>query len=103
VGIATDRDRAGLKAENQAVFREVNERIAEITKRLDNWDAGRLEVLCECSRPDCVGRIDVSAEEYDEVRGAGDTFIVVDGHHDDGIEDVIRVNDRFAVVRLRLA
>ena len=85
------------------LFREVNERIAEITKRLDNQDAGRLEVLCECSRPNCVGRIDVSAEEYDEVRGAEDTFIVVDGHHVDGIEDVIRVTDRFAVVRLRLA
>ena len=58
-------------------------------------------MLCECSRPDCVGRIDVSAEEYGDVRVAEDTFLVIEGHHDDAIEDVIRVTDRFTVVRLR--
>ena len=102
MGIAIDRDRAQLKAENQSLFREVNERIAEITQRLTSDEAERLEVLCECSRPDCVGRIDVSAEEYDDVRVARDTFIVMEGHHDDAIEDVVRVTDRFAVVQLRM-
>jgi hypothetical protein len=58
-------------------------------------------VLCECSRVDCVSRIALTSEEYDGVRAAADTFVVLVGHQDDELEDVVAANERFAVVRLR--
>jgi hypothetical protein len=98
---ATGRDRARLKADNQALFREVNDRIAEISNQLGDRGPGALDVLCECSRPDCVSRIALTSEEYDQVRASADTFLVLVGHQDDELEDVVSVNERFAVVRLR--
>jgi hypothetical protein len=97
----TGRDRARLKADNQALFREVNDRIAEISNQLGDRGPGALDVLCECSRPDCVSRIALTSEEYDEVRASADTFVVLVGHQDDELEDVVAANERFAVVRLR--
>ena len=97
-----ERDRAQLKAENQALFREVNDRIAEITNVLAG-NGPELEVLCECTRPDCAGRIELTLDEYDAVRASTETFLVLEGHEDDEIEDVVSANERFAVVRLRQA
>ena len=80
-------------ARNQMLFRNVNERIDAVPARLDL----RL-YLCECSREDCVEQLDVTHDEYEDLRTHPTHFVVRPGHHFPEIERVVVQNDRFAVV-----
>jgi hypothetical protein len=59
-------------------------------------------VLCECERGDCLQRLEVSAEVYEETRRDRDRFLVLAGHEDDDVERVV-VSDGYSVVRVRQA
>jgi hypothetical protein len=87
------------KAQNEAVFREVNERI-EVLHRQFAMDADEpLQIVCECDRVDCAERIDVSVEQYERVRSEATCFFVVTGHEDDAVEDVVDTGDGCLIVR----
>jgi hypothetical protein len=83
------------RATTEALFRDVNERIAE---RAERFDAGETEFICECSDPSCTHRVAASLVEYEEVRGDAATFLVVPGHEQDGIERVVSDRGRFRIV-----
>ncbi len=78
---------------NEALFREVNERIREIT----TWDSG-VEFLCECGDAECTQPIVMTVEEYETVRSHGTRFLVVAGHEAPDVERVVEETDRFAVI-----
>ncbi len=78
---------------NEALFREVNERIREIT----TWDSG-VEFLCECGDPDCTQPIVMTVEEYEAVRSRATRFLIVTGHEIPDVERVVERTERFAVV-----
>ncbi len=78
---------------NEALFREVNERIREIT----TWDTGA-EFLCECGDPDCAQPIVMTVDEYEAVRSRPTRFLIVAGHEVPDVERVVERTDRFAVV-----
>jgi hypothetical protein len=84
------------RAKTEAVFRDVNERLAESSERFDAHDA---EFVCECSDPGCAERIEASLEQYEAVRDDATTFLLAPGHEDPEIERVVRRNSHFAVVR----
>ena len=48
------------RATTEALFRDVNERIAESTER---FDAGRTEFVCECSDPNCTHPVHATLAE----------------------------------------
>ncbi|HLY94273.1 MAG TPA: hypothetical protein VKP14_05470 [Gaiellaceae bacterium] len=84
------------RAKTEALFREVNERIAETAK---DFDAKRPEFICECDDPSCTHRVEASLDEYEEVRADPATFMVVPGHDDEEIERVIALRGgRFVIV-----
>ena len=84
-------------ARTEALFREVNERVAE---RASGFQAGEVEFVCECGDPACTERIRTTLEEYEEVREEGDTFLVVKGHEEaPHLERVVERGGRFNVVR----
>jgi 3,4-dihydroxy-2-butanone 4-phosphate synthase len=87
-------EREAALGENEAVFREVNERIREITTY--HRDA---EFLCECADPTCAEPIALELDEYERVRRDAAQFLVVPGHDHPDVETVVSANDRFAVVR----
>ena len=74
------------RGKTEALFREVNERIAETAK---DFDAKRPEFICECGDPNCTHRVEASLDEYEEVRADGATFLLAPGHDDAGIERVV--------------
>jgi hypothetical protein len=81
---------------NQAIFREVNEHIAELGRR---WSAtGVTLFICECSNPECAESLEIAASEYEWVRGDGARFVVLPGHELPELERVIEGNGRFLVV-----
>lgn len=88
------------KAANEAYFRDLNERVEEQVKEFAGDDA-TFNVLCECSSMGCVRRIAVTPAEYDETHGDPRHFIVVHGHVDAEIEDLVNRTDRYEVVRKR--
>lgn len=82
-------------AKNEALFREVNERILELT---DTFDAEGLEVLCECSNAECGETLQITITEYPLIRAQGNRFAILAGHEDPTIEIVVDRNERFLVV-----
>jgi hypothetical protein len=79
---------------NEALFREVNERIREITT-----DYGDAEFLCECGDPTCATPVALGVDEYEDVRTDPAQFVIVPGHESPEVEDVVMQNERYAVVR----
>jgi hypothetical protein len=86
---------AQRRATNEALFRDVNERIAETAER---FDASGTEFVCECSDPNCTHRVEASLAEYEQVRDESTTFLVVPGHEQGDIERVIADRGRFRIV-----
>lgn len=84
-------------ANTEALFRDVNERIAESA---DRFSADEAEFVCECADPECAERIPAALEEYESVRADGTHFIVVPGHEDTRVERVIeQPHPRLAVIQ----
>jgi LDH2 family malate/lactate/ureidoglycolate dehydrogenase len=83
------------RAQTEALFRDVNERIAESAKR---FEAGSTEFVCECADANCTHRVDATLDEYEDVRADGATFIVTPGHEQREIERVVEKRGRFNVV-----
>jgi hypothetical protein len=84
-------------AQTEALFRDVNERIAESAERFSADDA---EFICECSDPACTQRVGATLNEYERVREQGDHFLLVAGHEDTSVERVVdRPRTRLAIVQ----
>src|SRR5712691_6121523 len=64
---------------NEAIFREVNERIEELAETFD-LKAEPLDLVCECGNADCVKRITMTIAEYEAVRSESRQFAVFPGH-----------------------
>jgi hypothetical protein len=89
-------------AKNEALLREVNDRIHEVGERLRVLpDDELLEFRCECGRPDCEELISLTAREYEHVRSDNDRFAVAHGHEEAEIERVVERDERYVVVDKR--
>ena len=58
------RERLGL---NEAVFREVNERITDLAESF-GLEEQQLDLVCECADPDCRNTVLLSSDDYDAIR-----------------------------------
>jgi hypothetical protein len=85
------------RARNEALFREVNERIEAISTTVPPEEK-LVEFLCECDNKDCAKKISATRAEYEAVRAIGTHFIVTPGHEDPDVEHVALRNERFLVV-----
>jgi hypothetical protein len=83
------------RAQTEALFRDVNERIAESAER---FDAETAEFVCECADPNCTHRIETTLVHYEEVRSDATRFLLVPGHEETDIERVVQRRPRLAVV-----
>jgi hypothetical protein len=82
-------------ARNEALFREVNERIEEVKAS----ESGTVEFLCECGVETCIEVIKLAPNEYEALRSDPTTFAVLRGHEIEDIEIVVSERDHFLVVR----
>jgi hypothetical protein len=87
--------RAERAANNEALFREVNERVADVA---EGFESVEFEVFCECSHAGCTAMLSITMTEYEAVRARGVRFAMIAGHDDPTIEQVVEQNDRFIVV-----
>jgi hypothetical protein len=92
-------DREERAARNQALFREINERVRELHEGrnqfapVDDW-------FCECANDRCVERIAMSADEYEAVRREARCFFVSPSteHFWPELERVKKRYDRYWIV-----
>ncbi len=85
-------------AQNEAIFREVNEGIERAHERWAGVEAAPLEIVCECGYADCTQRIRLAVEQYEAVRAHPARFIVVAGHELPDVEQVVGSVDDANVV-----
>jgi hypothetical protein len=83
-------------ARNESLFREVNERIADVNEDFDV--DGHTEFLCECGREDCLETVPLTRADYERVRGEGTRFVMKPGHEEPNIEVVLERHPDFLVV-----
>jgi hypothetical protein len=84
-------------AMNEALFRDVNERIREISDTFVQKDA-TYDFLCECSDPGCTKKVVLTRAEYEDVRSDSTRFVVAKGHVMPEIESVVdRAKDHVVV------
>jgi transcription initiation factor TFIID subunit TAF12 len=74
------------RARTEALFRDVNERIAESAQR---FDASSTQFVCECADPGCTHRLEATLDEYEDVRADATTFMLAPGHEHTDIERVV--------------
>ena len=88
-------ERIGL---NEAVFREVNERIESLADAFD-LKAQPLDLICECGDASCVERISMSHQEYEQLRSDSHQFAVYPGHGDRDVEDVVEKRTGYDLIK----
>jgi hypothetical protein len=92
-------EREARSAKNEALLREVNDRIEEVGERLTVVPADeKLDFRCECGQQMCDSFISLTVREYEHVRADNDRFAVVPGHEDPQIERVVERAERYLVV-----
>ena len=85
-------------AQNEALFREFNERIVD----LETLSEGeRLRLICECSTVGCESTIHVPLPEYQAVRAHPRRFLIRPGHVEPDIEDLVEKHGTYDVVEKR--
>jgi hypothetical protein len=92
-------DSATRKAENEARFREANEKQRGEAAAIVEHDDEPVPFLCECPDPRCTSVVLVTLREYEGVRAVPTDGLAADGHEDTTIEDVIETTERFKRTR----
>ena len=80
-------------ARNQSLFREVNERIEELSR-----SATMPSFICECCDEGCDEMMALTLEEYEHVRSDPNWFAVLPGHEVPAVEEVVEAGERYVVV-----
>jgi hypothetical protein len=89
-------ERDARVAKNETVFREVNERVRDLTDFKE-----QIEFLCECGDGTCLDPVTMSVEEYERVRAESTWFLIVPGHAVPDVETVLEEHEGFQVVEKR--
>jgi hypothetical protein len=82
-------------AQNEVMFRRVNERIVAAATDATPHE---LELVCECSDRECVKVLRIEVAEYEWLRSSPRRFAVLPGHEAPAVEDVVERHDGFVVV-----
>ena len=83
-------------AENESLFRKVNERINEL--QAGEWDVEAIDFMCECADETCLKVIRLQPAEYERIRNNPTHFVVLPGHEVEDVEDVVERHADYVVV-----
>lgn len=83
-------------AENEVAFRCANDRVA--SRAAADADS---KYLCECGDADCNSMINLTLQEYRQVRSNPHRFAIIPGHEVGGVEVIVERRDDYVVVKKR--
>ena len=82
---------------NEAVFREANEALTSLQRPSNGTTP--LDLICECGRDDCIAKIEMTRQEYEQLRSDATLFAVVTGHETPDVERVVEARAGYDVVK----
>jgi hypothetical protein len=88
--IAVVDERAQRIGRNEDLFRKVNDQIEGVNESFGTF-TGTMSLLCECGQLDCVEQIELTHDEYRDLRADSTHFAIKPGHE---ILDVERIVER---------
>jgi hypothetical protein len=89
-------DRSERIGRNEALFREVNERIDQL--RADLGGVNAFDIVCECGVTECTERFSITGDEYRALRQDVHRFAVVPGHERPELERIVERRAGYLVV-----
>jgi hypothetical protein len=93
--VSEREERVGL---NEAVFREVNERIEALAETFE-LGSQPLDLICECGDASCLRRISMTHGAYEQLRSDSHQFAVYPGHEAPDAEEVLERRGDYNIVR----
>jgi len=94
----SQHEREARAARNQALFRNVNEKIKELNETFQSVTR-TFTIACECADTGCTEMLEISPEEYELVRSEPRHFAVLPGHVYPDVEVVVRDGATHVVVQ----
>jgi hypothetical protein len=94
------------RANNEIVFRERNRHIEDAVVQVfdnDQRETFPLEFYCECSNPDCIERLSLTADEYDQAHQDSFHFTITPEHNEPELEDVVTQRNSYWQVQKKPA
>ena len=85
-------------ARNQALYREVNEKIQELNAAFAEVATLSGTWVCECADQRCAEAIEMTLAEYEAIRMHPNRFAVLPGHVVGTVERVVEARDAYVVV-----
>jgi hypothetical protein len=86
------------EAANETIFRDMNEWTEDETDGRLGIDRPMDTYLCECSDKGCTEAINLTRNEYEDVRSVPTHFAIALNHENPEIDLVMSENQRFATV-----
>ena len=90
-------ERARRVVQNEALYRQVNERVEELNETFGEI-SGDFSVVCECGDLACMQQITLSRDAYERTRAHPARFIVKPGHEAPDGENVVERENGYVVV-----
>ncbi len=90
-------ERARRVGHNEALFRQVNERIEDLSQAFATVSE-TFAVICECGDLSCTDHIDVPTAVYERTRQDSTRFVVRPGHVVLDIEHIVEADDDYCVI-----
>jgi hypothetical protein len=84
--------------ENQERFRALNERLETAVEDFVATEE-RVAFLCECADDDCLGRVNLTLSDYDDVRSVENRFFMLPGHKVAAGEEIVEEHNGFHVTQ----
>lgn len=91
-------ERGRRVGENEALFRQVNERIEDVNRTFATLTS-HMDIICECGSAACAERLKIGLGDYERVRADAQLFIVLPGHELLDVEELEERHEDWFVVR----
>lgn len=82
---------------NETLFRQVNERLSEISEGFSVTESA--DFVCECGSASCAEPIRMTLAEYEAIRAEPELFFVLPGHEIGDVESIVDNRDGYDVVQ----
>jgi hypothetical protein len=83
---------------NETRARDINEMEDGILRHLGTTGTNN-RYICECSDASCMATVNLTRDEYEQIRGNGVHFVIALDHESPELDLLISEHDGFAVVR----
>jgi hypothetical protein len=90
--------RAERIGRNEDLFRKVNDQIEGVNEAFGVF-TGTMSILCECGKIECIEQIELTLDDYRELRTDPTRFAVKPGHELPDVERVVERHEGYFVVQ----